>query len=186
MSEIVPGLFIGNSASSYSTASLHENNIKSILTVNESDRRQQRRSDSLDRIVPKGRHLTIPTEDYPTQDLLVHMRSACGFIETSIALGGVLVHCWHGVSRSATFVIAYLMRRDRRSLEDVLIDVKLKRNVRPNASFLDQLKVWEEVEYNVWRDEERRVPKKQYAKILKERNLRILAVRDSEWRQSRR
>ena len=181
MSEIVPGLFIGNSASSYSTAGLRENNIKSILTVNESDRRHQRRSDSLDRIVPDARHLTIPTTDYPTQDLLIHMRSACDFIETSIVLGGVLVHCSQGVSRSATFVVAYLMRRDRRSLEDVLADVKSKRSVvQPNASFLDQLKVWGEVDYNIWLNEETKLPKKQYAKVLKERGLRMVAVRESK------
>ena len=123
-------------------------------------------------IITAGRHLWIPVRDHSTQDLLIHMERACDFIEESMALGGVLVHCWKGYSRSTTFVIAYLMRRDRRSMEEVLADVRLKRNVLPNDNFKVQLKLWGEIQYKVWLDEEKRVPKEPYARILKEKGLK--------------
>ncbi len=123
--------------------------------------------------------------DNSTQDLLIHMERACDFIEESIALGGVLVHCWQGVSRSTTFVIAYLMRRDERSLEEVLADVKLKRIVRPNDNFMAQLKVWEETEYQVWLDKGRTVLKEPYAKILKDRRLKAVISSDTGSMDSR-
>ena len=81
------------------------------------------------------------------------------------------MHCVQGVSRSTTFVIAYLMRRDRRGLNEVLADVKLKRKVRPSENFKTQLDLWGQMEYEVWEDEEKKVPKEPYAKLSKEKGL---------------
>lgn len=84
----------------------------------------------------------------------------------------MLVHCVHGRSRSATFVIAYLMRQQRRSLSAVLADVQQKRSViRPSENFLAQLEVWDQVKYNIWEDEDRKVPKAPYAALVKEKGL---------------
>ena len=99
------------------------------------------------------------------------MQRACDFIEASLAHGGVLAHCVQGVSRSTTFVIAHLMRRGRRDLDEVLAVVKLKRKVRPNENFMEQLRLWGEMEYEIWHDEEKKVPKEPYAKLLKEKGL---------------
>ena len=96
------------------------------------------------------------------------MRRACEFTETSPVHGDVLVHCVQGVSRSATFVVAHLMRRDRRSLDEVLADVELKRIVRRSENFMTQLELWVQMEHKIWEDEEK-VPKAPYAKLLKEK-----------------
>ncbi|KAK3323993.1 protein-tyrosine phosphatase-like protein [Cercophora scortea] len=62
----------------------------------------------------------------------------------------VLVHCYNGTSRSATVVIAYLMRKDGRGLDWMQEFVECSRSIYPNASFLDQLRVWEQTKYQLF------------------------------------
>ena len=68
--------------------------------------------------------------------------------------GRVLVHCTVDVSRSATVVVAYLMRAQRRSLRSVLSNVKKRRRaVWLNDNFMAKLGIWEKVWYEVWKME---------------------------------
>lgn len=170
LSEITPGLFIGDLWSSTHLPILEQHQIKSILPVNDESTALWRRI-GFTSLITQGRHLKIFCLDSSNQGLLVHMHRACEFIETSLAHGRVLVHCEKGVSRSTTFVIAYLMRRNRRGLDEVLAGVKLKRKVRPSPNFLTQLDLWDQLEYEVWEDEENKVPKAPYAKLLEEKGL---------------
>jgi len=56
----------------------------------------------------------------------------------------VLVHCFAGASRSATIVIAYLMKKNSWTLEHTLEYVKSRRSiVSPHEAFLEQLKKYE-------------------------------------------
>jgi protein-tyrosine phosphatase len=58
--------------------------------------------------------------------------------------GNVLVHCYAGVSRSASIVIAYFMHKHKLSLLDAMKLVKSKRScISPNVGFLLQLKEFE-------------------------------------------
>jgi protein-tyrosine phosphatase len=54
--------------------------------------------------------------------------------------GSVLVHCNKGVSRSASFVIGYLMKTGGLRLDAALELLKSKRSiVQPNDSFMTQV-----------------------------------------------
>jgi len=91
------------------------------------------------------KHLLIPVHDYPDFEIKRHFEKAIEYIDTNRKTGAsVYVHCAAGVSRSATFVIAYLMKTMKMNVEDALKYVKARRQVvRPNEGFLKQLKEYE-------------------------------------------
>ncbi|KAK2848547.1 hypothetical protein FQN49_005614 [Arthroderma sp. PD_2] len=95
--------------------------------------------------------------------------SASDFPATNV----MLVHCERGISRAPTMVIAYLMRKYGKSRDAVLADVKAKRKIKPNSGFMDQLEVWEQVEYQPWEDEEKTIPKAAYKAYLERRAVRL-------------
>lgn len=60
----------------------------------------------------------------------------------------VMVHCLAGISRSASFVLAYMIRFCGMSLEEAFWCLREQRNVvRPNLGFLHQLIVFEKEHY---------------------------------------
>jgi len=49
------------------------------------------------------------------------------------------VHCKVGISRSATFIVAYLMIKKHISAIDAIRRIRVIRDIRPNCGFLRQL-----------------------------------------------
>eukprot|EP00045_Choanoeca_perplexa_P019228 m.263 g.263 ORF g.263 m.263 type:complete len:471 (-) comp345_c0_seq1:46-1458(-) len=91
-------------------------------------------------------YLSIRLTDESDQDIKVHFRSLCAFLDRVRAEHGrCLVHCTMGVSRSSTCMIAYLMHSRGLTLKSASELVKDKRQgIRPNRGFLKQLAAWEQ------------------------------------------
>ena len=66
------------------------------------------------------RYKRIPIFDNRGEDILSHMNEVFLFIEEGKHYGNVLVHCLKGVSRSVSFVIAYLMKYNEMTLDEAL------------------------------------------------------------------
>lgn len=201
ISQIVPGIFIGNVQSTYEAECLQNNHINAIVSLVNAPLalwKQKRFTDS----ATKGRHLWVECVDSSTFDILEHLSRVCNFIDRMLLPvaessstestpinsssgtlrtkpnghplpqnpGRVLVHCDLGISRSGTVVVAYLMRKQHKSRDEVLTEVQAKRKrVRPSTNFMRQLQIWEQVQYQIWEDVEKKVPKKEYAAYREER-----------------
>jgi protein-tyrosine phosphatase len=83
--------------------------------------------------------------DNSNQSLLRHFPAAIAFIKDGVQRGGgVLVHCYAGVSRSSTCVIAYLMQEKDMTFEQAFSFASKKRPVIfPNMGFQRQLTEFE-------------------------------------------
>jgi len=95
-----------------------------------------------DRTPPESvKKMYVRLVDTDSSDIAAHFDSAAQFINDEIKAGGrVLVHCAAGISRSATLVLAYLMRYGNYDLRKAFNLVKsVRRVVRPNNGFFQNL-----------------------------------------------
>jgi protein-tyrosine phosphatase len=87
----------------------------------------------------------ISIDDCPMANMMIHFEEAHEFIKQDITV----VHCFAGISRSATIVISYLMKHYGMSLSEALRYCREKRCiVCPNQGFLQQLQKYDRILYN--------------------------------------
>lgn len=90
-------------------------------------------------------HLHIPLYDSSDQNLNEYFDDAIEFIDKHIKNGNVLVHCYAGISRSSTIVLAYLVKKCNMKLKQAFLLVKERRYIiDPNPGFVQQLKEFED------------------------------------------
>jgi len=84
-------------------------------------------------------------EDTPDENILPYIDDAIAYIDDKLSKGSrVLVHCAAGISRSASFVIAYLMKTNKWTFERSIDYVQRKRPIiKPNTGFIKQLQQYE-------------------------------------------
>jgi hypothetical protein len=132
MDRILDNLYLGDIVGATSKDLLKSNGITHILTV------------------CAGKKPCFPDEfaykvvqvlDHPAAPLISYFESCIRFIARAMEVGGkVFVHCFAGVSRSATIVIAYLMKEKEMYIKDAYNLVKSKRSyIGPNDGFIKQL-----------------------------------------------
>lgn len=136
--EDVGGLYLGNIEGAKLEV-LRKHKISAVLTVAAGTELKYDKKD-----IPN--HKIIDAEDWSAYDLSKHFDAALEFIKEHIAKGNVYVHCFAGVSRSATIVIAHLMKEKKLPLKETIKYVKSKRSmISPNRGFLEQLEKYEAI-----------------------------------------
>jgi hypothetical protein len=90
-------------------------------------------------------YLRCAVADSDGADIAQFFERTSAFIAEGIATGySVLVHCQQGVSRSASLILAYLIRSQAMTLKGAYMHLRQRRpTVKPNANFLRQLIEWE-------------------------------------------
>jgi hypothetical protein len=82
-------------------------------------------------------HTRIELDDVDDAPIGKHFEQCFDIIDSG---GCVLIHCWAGISRSATIVLAYLMRRKGMALDVAWCFVKERRScINPNDGFILEL-----------------------------------------------
>jgi protein-tyrosine phosphatase len=73
-------------------------------------------------------YLYLPAEDHEEYELYKFFNQTFGFIEQGRRHCNVLVHCMAGISRSVTIVIAYLLKKFKCSLGEVIMMLQRRRS----------------------------------------------------------
>ena len=134
--EIIPHLYLGSIGSASNLKELQKCKITHIVCCGE----------NIKNFFPdKFKYFNIPILDSDKEDIKKYFESSYKYIDEAIKnKGNVLVHCHAGVSRSSSFVIAYIMKSQKKKYDTVLDIVKSKRNkINPNPGFIQQLKEYE-------------------------------------------
>lgn len=144
-SQILSYLYLGGRNDAKGKEQLHKLNIKYVLNC--TPPRTQDKEAGCPNFYEKERlfvYKRIPIFDNKGEDIISHMDTAFKFIEEGKHYGNVLVHCHSGISRSASFVIGYLMRKNELTYDEALSHVQGCRSiVSPNTAFAAQLKAYQ-------------------------------------------
>ena len=91
------------------------------------------------------KYMRVPIDDTSNQHIEQYFDSTYNFIENAIINKcNILVHCYAGISRSATILIAYFMRKYNISYMKAYEFVKSKRSIiNPNKEFVEALKEYQ-------------------------------------------
>jgi dual specificity phosphatase 12 len=148
ISEIIPGLYISNWFASNNENIMEEYNIKLVITL---ETRGKPRNILNYYNKNKIHHIHYYLDDHPNADIKRFFDHSESIISEYIRNNkNVLVHCYAGISRSATIVLNYLLKdyyiynniydSPEFSLNYILNFCKGKRRfVNPNIGFLRQL-----------------------------------------------
>ena len=136
-SQIFKWMYLGNFDSACNISDLRRLGIKYVLNL---------AGECKNTLLPKSIvELHLKMKDLENFDVFEYFEKANEFINTVRNSGGtILVHCKYGVSRSPSFVIAYLVKYYPFTVDSALKFVKKRRPcINPNAGFLEQLEKYE-------------------------------------------
>jgi len=135
-SEIISGLYLGGDESALNKKLLKENNVSTILNVTSHIPFYHETEFTYHR---------IPIIDNPGVDIKQYFDETFKIIDETITNNKkILIHCQAGISRSATIVIAYIMRKNKITMNEAQKIVHTKRPcIGPNLGFCGQLMMYE-------------------------------------------
>ncbi|CRK99432.1 CLUMA_CG012683, isoform A [Clunio marinus] len=146
--EIEPRLFLGNCTAARNIQFLKSKQISHILTIDSVPIPAYVCSSAA--VINKYIHIA----DMTRENILEHFTVCINFIEGALkdpnGTNGILIHCFYGVSRSATIAIAYLMKKYSINYQKAFELAKSKRRlVQPNHGFVLQLKLFHKMAYEI-------------------------------------
>lgn len=125
--EILPGVFISDSFISRQYEFLKSLGIKQILTVAKELKKHEH---------PDFESMHISIDDCPTENIRQYFEQTHEFISKA----PTLIHCFAGISRSATIVISYVMKAKQLCAVDATRHCKkIRAVINPNVGFATQL-----------------------------------------------
>ncbi|XP_050671105.1 dual specificity protein phosphatase 13-like isoform X1 [Leptidea sinapis] len=141
VNEVYPGLFVGDAVAAKDKAFLKRMGINYVLNTAEGKRYTQVDTDHMYyRDCPGLRYKGFQLMDMPSTDISRYFHIAANFIDDGLSRGGrVLVHCFMGVSRSATCALAFLMIKRGMTFTEAVALVRSRRDIHPNEGFVRQL-----------------------------------------------
>ena len=100
--------------------------------------------------IPGVKRVRVPIDDMPDENptFMKALPRAVRAIDLALSQGqGVLVHCYAGISRSASVVAAFLMAREGLTPAQAMARIRKAKQetFRPRANFLPSLLAWEGV-----------------------------------------
>lgn len=133
--EIVPGLFITNWHGAQKAREHKLHHIKTIINIS---------GFSYTRPAGLLEYIEIPeVEDRNSTHIEKHFPTTSFIIHEGLKRGGVVVHCWAGVSRATTIVAAYLIRYHKMSNFEALALIQQRRPITcANCGFKKRLKMY--------------------------------------------
>lgn len=141
--EVAPGLWLGSSHAAHDVAGLRARGVVGVVSAVDDDLHAFAGGDGLSGV---GR-VRVRAKDDGTYRMAQHFDEVAAFVDKHARQeggGAVLVHCRRGVSRSATLVAAYLMRRDGIGASAAMARVRAARpRAAPIPSFVDELRAYE-------------------------------------------
>lgn len=141
---IEDSLYLGGLAAAKNIDVLNKYKITHILTID---------TCPLPRVITDMRQFVtkfIQLSDQPKEDLLCYFDETDLFIKEGLSKGAVLVHCYFGVSRSASVIMAHIMKKYSITYHEAFERVKAKRSiVYPNQGFVYQLKLYRKMGYTI-------------------------------------
>ncbi|KAJ8300148.1 hypothetical protein KUTeg_021667 [Tegillarca granosa] len=141
LNEVIDNLFIGSKSAVRNADTLKAKGITHIMTVNDHP---------LPLVVSQDfKYKFVHGLDLEFTDLLTMFDECYQFIDEGRLQGSVIVHCLAGMSRSATIVIAYIMKKKQIGYGEALGIVREARRVKPNEGFSFQLLLYEEMNFKL-------------------------------------
>ncbi|KAI9206122.1 tyrosine phosphatase-like protein-like protein [Polychytrium aggregatum] len=141
--EIVPGLFLGPYSCSKNLQDLQSKGITHMVMIRDTTEQHIMKP-----LFPNlFQYHIVEASDSPMQNLIPYFPKTNEYIRSVLAHGGrVFVYCNSGISRSPTFVVAYMMESFKMAFQVAINYVQSKRFcMNPNETFKLQLREYEPI-----------------------------------------
>jgi len=137
MSKIIEGLYLGGEEIAINKELLKKNNVSIVLNVTSHIPHYYESEFTYHR---------VPIGDAPHVNIKQYFEDTFKIIDEAITNNNnILVHCQAGISRSATIVIAYIMKKNKMKMNDAYNFVHNNRRcIGPNLGFCGQLILYEQ------------------------------------------